>query len=260
MSLSKRTADIKSLEYTTENQESILCENCGKFFQHKSSFNRHIQQSHSDLGKYECKQCSRTFTRLDNIRRHVKNIHSDALGPSIKRTFPTLSASPPPRKTLKLTTKPYYTEPHSSSSYVYQQMLKGSQKPMKWVLTDIEIPPQRVISHSYPRIRDYELKNKPRIIPTEVKELAPSHYSTVFPPPLVEDLRLFTSPNKLQATYTTETVELIDKLLQATLLSNKDDTPPSTPTPSPTLELLPDHYDDWLILDSIGRIDTFEEN
>ena len=130
---------------------------------------------------------------------------------------------------------------------------------MKWALTSIDVPPRRVISHSCPRIRDHELKIKPRNIPSQVTELPPSHYSTVFPPPLVEDPRLFTSPTKPHASYTPETIELIDELLQATLLSNKDDTPPSTPTPTPTLDTLLDHTDDWLILDSIGRIDTFEE-
>ena len=259
MSLSKLDTDVKPLEYATENQESILCENCGKFFQHKSSYNRHTQQSHSDLGKYECKQCSKTFSRLENIRRHVKNIHSDTLGPSIKRTFPTLSGSPPPKKTLKLMSKPYYMEPHSADSYVYQQTLKGSQKVMKWALTSIDVPPRRVISHSYPRIQVHDLKIKPRDILLEVTELPPSHYSTVFPLPVVEDPRLFTSPTKPQASYTTETIELIHELLQATLLSNKDDTPPSTPTPTPTFDILPDHIDDWLILDSTGRTDTFKE-
>ena len=80
MSLSKLHNDVQPLKYSTEQQMSILCDMCGKFFQHKSTYNRHIEHSHRDLSNFECKHCEKSFSRLDNIRRHVKNIHNDFLG------------------------------------------------------------------------------------------------------------------------------------------------------------------------------------
>ena len=109
------------MDYATEQQLSILCDICGKLFQHKSNFNRHIEHFHKDLSKFECKHCDKSFSRLDNIRRHIKNVHNDALGPSIKRTLLRKDVSPTPSNINKLNIKPYYSEPHSSSSYVYQQ-------------------------------------------------------------------------------------------------------------------------------------------
>ena len=155
------------MDYETEKQLSILCDICGKFFQHKSTFNRHIEHSHRDLSKFGCKHCDRSLLRLDNMRRHIKNVHNDALGPSIKRTLPTLNVSPLPAKTDKLTTKQYYSEPQSSSSYIYQQTLRKGQKPMRWLLNTTDVPTRTVIQHSYPRIRDHELVKKPKTIPLE---------------------------------------------------------------------------------------------
>ena len=140
MSLSKLYNNVQLLEYNTEQQISILCDICGKLFQHKSSFNCHIEHFHTDLSKYECKHCDRSFSRLDNIRRHIKTVHNDALGPSIKRTLPILDDGLTPAKTNKLTSKPYYSEPQSTHSYVYQQTLRKGQKPMKWLLDITEVP------------------------------------------------------------------------------------------------------------------------
>ena len=123
MSLSKLHNDVQPLEYSTEQQMSILCDMCGKLFQHKSTYNRHIEHSHKDLSKFECKYCEKSFSRLDNIRRHVKNIHNDFLGQPFKRTLPTLTVSPPPTKIKKSQSTPYYSEPQTSQSYVYQQTL-----------------------------------------------------------------------------------------------------------------------------------------
>ena len=72
MSLSKLQIDIKPMDYDTEKQLSILCDMCGKFFQHKSTYNRHIEHFHRDLSEFECKHCDRSFSRLDNIRGHIK--------------------------------------------------------------------------------------------------------------------------------------------------------------------------------------------
>ena len=155
------------MDYDTEKQLSILCDICGKFFQHKSTFNRHIEHFHRDLSQFECKHCDRSFLRLDNIRRHIKNVHNDALGPSIKRTLPTLDVSPPPFKTKKLTTKLHYSETQSSASYIYQQTSRKGQKPMRWLLNTTDVPTRKVIQDSYPRIRDHELVKKPKTIPLE---------------------------------------------------------------------------------------------
>ena len=51
----------------------------------------------------------------------------------------------------------------------------------------------------------------------------------------------------------------MDELLQATLLQNLGATPPTTPTPSPIFDDVPDCLDEWLTLDSIGRCDPVEE-
>ena len=128
-------------------------------------------------------------------------MHNDAIGPSIKGTLPTLSVSPPPAKTNKLTTKPYYSEPQSSSSYIYQQSLRKGQKPMRWLLITTDVPTRTVIQHTYPRIRDHELVNKPKSIPLEQQQLPESHYSTVYPPPITMDPRIFASPSRPNTQY-----------------------------------------------------------
>ena len=259
MSLSKLYNDVQPMDYQVEQQLSILCDICGKFFQHKSTFNRHIEHFHTELSKFECKHCDRSFSRLDNIRRHIKNVHNDALGPSIKRTLPTLDVSPPPAKTYRLDTKPYYSEPQSSSSYVYQQNLKKGQKPMKWLLNTIDVPTRKVLQHTYPRIKDNDLVKKQKTIPLEQIETPQNQFSTVFPPPVTEDPRIFASPTRPNTQHQDETEKLIDDLLQATLLQNKEATPPTTPTPTPTFDDIPDCFVEWLTLDSIGRCDPVEE-
>ena len=259
MSLSKLHNDIQPLEYSTEQQMRILCDMCGKLFQHKSTYNRHIEHSHRDLSKFECKHCGKSFSRLDNIRRHVKNIHNDFLGQPFKRTSPTLTVSPPPSKIKKPQSTPYYSEPQTSQSYVYQQTLRKSQKPMKWLLNTTNIPTRKVLQHSYPRIKDSELTKQPRTIRLEPVPTPRDHYSTVYPPPVIEDPRIFSSPTRPNTQHQDETIKMIDELLQAILENNKEATPPTTPTPSPTFDDLPTYMDEWLTLDSIGRCDTVEE-
>ena len=73
------------------------------------------------------------------------------------------------------------------------------------------------------------------------------------------DPRIFASPSKPNTQYQEETEKLLDELLQATLLQNKETTPPTTPTPSPTLDALRECMTEWLTLDSIGRCDPVEE-
>ena len=116
-----------------------------------------------------------------------------------------------------------------------------------------------MLQHTYPRIRDHELVNKPKSIPLEQQQLPESHYSTVYPPPTTMDPRIFASPSRPNTQYQEETEKLLYELLQATLLQNKEATPPTTPTPSPTFDDLPECMVEWLTLDSIGRCDPLEE-
>ena len=97
---------------------------------------------------------------------------------------------------------------------------------------------------------------KPKTVPLEQTQLPESHYSTVYPPPLTIDPRLFASPSRPNTTYQEETEK---PLLQATFQQNKEATPPTTPTPSPTFDDLPECMAEWLALDSIGRCDPIEE-
>ena len=73
------------------------------------------------------------------------------------------------------------------------------------------------------------------------------------------DPRIFASPSRTNTQYQEETEKLSYALLQATLLQNKEATPPTTPTPSPTFDDLPGCMVEWLTLDSIGRCDPLEE-
>ena len=130
---------------------------------------------------------------------------------------------------------------------------------MKWLLNTTDVPTRKVIQHTYPRIRNHELVLKPRTIPLEPIQLPETHYSTVYRPPVTLDPRLFASPARRNTKYQEETEKLIDELLQAILLQNKEATPPTTPTPSPTFDDLPRRLDEWLTLDSIGRCDPVEE-
>ena len=126
---------------------------------------------------------------------------------------------------------------------------------MKWFLHTTDVPIRKVIQHIYPRIRDHELVMKPKTIPLEQTQLPESHYSTVYPPPITMDPRLFASPTRTNTQYQEETEKLRDELLQ----QNKEATPSTTPTPSQTFDDLSKCMAEWLTLDSIGRCDPVEE-
>ena len=100
---------------------------------------------------------------------------------------------------------------------------------MRWFLNTTDVPTRKVIQHSYPRITDHELVKKPKTIPLEQPQLPESHYSTIYPPPMTMDPRIFASPSKPNTQYQEETEKLLDELLQATLLQNKEATNYSNP-------------------------------
>ena len=80
----KRHMQIQNKVHTTKKSKFFKrCEPCGKDFDRKYNFNRHVKVHLKDPPQvFDCTQCEEKFSREDNLMRHqnnehVDNIHSD---------------------------------------------------------------------------------------------------------------------------------------------------------------------------------------
>ena len=76
------------------------CENCGKRFDKKSNYIRHINKKRSCTtevvnGGHICVLCNRSFTRADTLKRHIanKNIHTDEERLKVKKLLNSTTIS-----------------------------------------------------------------------------------------------------------------------------------------------------------------------
>ena len=57
-------------------EETILCEECGKFIKNRTNFNRHQKELHgSTTTEFSCTICDRRFLYKSSLKRHSINAH-----------------------------------------------------------------------------------------------------------------------------------------------------------------------------------------
>ena len=59
--------ELRSLKRNLGTDERLMCNICNRSFQHRATFNRHID---SHKKKLCCFLCQRKFERSDNLKRH----------------------------------------------------------------------------------------------------------------------------------------------------------------------------------------------
>ncbi|XP_078677627.1 uncharacterized protein LOC144914071 [Branchiostoma floridae x Branchiostoma belcheri] len=57
---------------------AFQCDQCGKEFRHRQSFNRHKKAAHTASATHRCETCDQNFTRLHDLKRHQQQKHASA--------------------------------------------------------------------------------------------------------------------------------------------------------------------------------------
>ena len=75
----------------------------------------------------------------------MKNTHPNVLGPCILQMLPKLDEDSLPNKHYKPCQKPYDSEPQTINSYISQETLHRTQKPIIWILQTIDNPSRSLV-------------------------------------------------------------------------------------------------------------------
>ena len=66
---------VRHIKDNHQNQ-SLLCDFCGKAFNRKDNLRKHMQQIHEKTAKkHPCEICKKIFSQSCHLNRHLKNIH-----------------------------------------------------------------------------------------------------------------------------------------------------------------------------------------
>ena len=237
--MNRRTILVDPSKAPSSTSGVYLCEHCGLTTFTRDGFRRHMEYKHSDItSSYECSRCEKKYSRLDNLQRHMRSHRATAH--SIKIVDYDLKEMSPERA-ARPRWKPYYQKPESKSSYLYQQTLRSTQTPMKWILEKID-----------------DLPKSPRQMPTTLNEN--TWRIPLNPRCQLEDPR--NSTRNIDYICDPADLEEMDRQLQAILEDYPSPRDPSSPVheiqedSTRDLEDLECHPENWITIDSLDGGET----